>query len=69
MREKKIRAHMKILIIVKVKILVLIIWSSYRSPTIDNWSLEWLSYFELAVASLLNTCLFYIRLWEPHQTT
>ena len=65
---KEIRAHMETLISIKVKILVLIIRSSYRSPIIDNWSLEWLSYFELAVASLFDTCLFDIRFWEPHQT-
>ena len=46
------------IIIIKAKIHVLIKWS-YRSP-LPYWilNLEWLTYFEHKIQSLLNTCFF-----------
>ena len=65
------RACVNILSIVKVKIIMQVIWS-YRSPQLC-WllSLEWSSYFEHAIQSLLNTYLFGIHSWnhaKPHTT-
>ena len=54
-------AHMNISFIIEIKIFVLIRWS-YRSPQLC-WllNLEWLSYIEHVIQSILNTCLFGIR--------
>ena len=52
---------MATMFVIKVNIFVLIKWS-YVDLVIH---LEWLSYFEHKVQSLLNTCLLYIHSWNP----
>jgi hypothetical protein len=59
---------LNIVFTIRVKILVLIKWS-HTSPQLSGLlRLEWLSYFEHVVQSLLNTSFWYPFL-EPHLTT
>ena len=53
---------------IKVKILVIIKWSCGSSQSYWLLNLECFSYFEHAVQSLLNTCLFGDLFLESHQT-
>ena len=63
-------AHVNILSIIKVKTLVLIKCSYTPPPQLcPLLNLEWLSYYEHTIQSILNTCFFGLWFWESHQTT
>ena len=55
---------MNILFIIKVNIIMLIGWSYTSLQLRRPLSLEWLSKFEHAAQSLLNTCMFGIHYWS-----
>jgi hypothetical protein len=64
-------AHTNVLFTTEVKILMLIMWSCRSSHIWLLLNSEWLSYFEHATQSLLNTCVLDIRSWshtKPHTT-
>ena len=66
---------MNILFTIKVKILELFKCYAYIDPTptpstiLTILNLEWVTYFEHVLRSLLHTCLFGCMFMGPHLTT